>query len=47
MHIKSLGQSIIIISSAEAAYEVFEKRSSIFSGRYFTPMMDLFVNLRA
>lgn len=44
MYLTVFGQPIIIINSAAAAYEVFEKQSSNFSDRLFTPMMELSVS---
>lgn len=41
MHVNVFGQSIVIINSAEAAYEFFEKRSLNNSDRLLTPMMKL------
>ena len=45
MHIKAFRQSIVIISSADAAYETLEKRSSNFSDRPITPMLELSVTI--
>lgn len=35
------------MNTAEAAHEIFEKRSSIYSDRVITPMMEMYVNLSA
>ena len=44
VYLNGLGQSILVINSATAAYELFEKRSSIYSDRGEFPMVkDLFV----
>lgn len=45
VHIRVFGQPIIILSSLEAAHEIFEKHSSNFSDRLFTPMLELYVNI--
>ncbi|KAF8507774.1 cytochrome P450 [Gautieria morchelliformis] len=39
VHIKIFGQSIVIIDTADIAYELFEKRSAIYSDRTELPML--------
>lgn len=34
IHIDAAGQSIVVLNSVEATYDLFEKRSSIYSSRY-------------
>ncbi|KAF8490208.1 cytochrome P450 [Gautieria morchelliformis] len=40
VHIKLLGQSMVIVGTADIAYELFEKRSSIYSDRTELPMVN-------
>ncbi|KAF8511387.1 cytochrome P450 [Gautieria morchelliformis] len=40
VHIKLLGQSMVIIDTADIAYELFKKRSSIYSDRTELPMLN-------
>ncbi|KAJ7247278.1 cytochrome P450 [Mycena rebaudengoi] len=40
IHLDTLGTSIIVLSSAEAANELLEKRSTIYSGRARMPMIN-------
>lgn len=39
MHIQVLGQHIVIIDSMEAAHDLYESRSAIYSSRPNTPML--------
>ncbi|KAJ6585054.1 cytochrome P450 [Mycena capillaripes] len=41
VHASALGQHIIIVNSAKAAFELFEKRSYIYSDRPIVPMIEL------
>ncbi|KAJ6585036.1 cytochrome P450 [Mycena capillaripes] len=41
VHASALGQHIIIVNSAKAAFELFEKRSDIYSDRPIVPMIEL------
>ncbi|KAJ6585037.1 cytochrome P450 [Mycena capillaripes] len=41
VHASALGQHIIIVNSAKAALELFEKRSHIYSGRPIVPIIEL------
>jgi hypothetical protein len=44
VYLKVFGQSILVINSTDVAYELFEKRSSIYSDRTELPMLkDLYV----
>jgi hypothetical protein len=44
VHIKVLGRSMVFVNTAELAYELLEKRSSIYSDRCHLPMVvDLYV----
>ena len=49
IHLSALGQHTIILNSVEAAWDLLEKRSSVYSDRMELPMIvDLWVNsLRA
>lgn len=40
VYLTAVGQSIVVINSAEVAYELFEKRSSIYSDRSEFPMIN-------
>ena len=39
VHVNALGQHIIVLSSVQAAKELLERRSSIYSGRPCVPML--------
>lgn len=39
MYVKVLGQNIIFINSAKAAYDLFEKKSAIYSDRPRLPLL--------
>ena len=41
VHFRVLGQSIIVLNSADAIYELLEKRSATSSDRLQTPMIEL------
>lgn len=41
VYLNVLGTSLLYVNSAEMAYELFEKRSSIYSDRPIVPMLDL------
>ncbi|KAF8587788.1 cytochrome P450 [Ramaria rubella] len=41
VYIKVLGVPMIIVNSMEVAHDLFEKRSSVYSGRYQFPMLTL------
>lgn len=45
VHVNVFGQPIIVVGSAEVAYDLFERRSSIYSGRgHSTMVVDLYVD---
>lgn len=39
MHLNIAGQSIVVLDTAEAATELLERRSSLYSGRPYMPMI--------
>lgn len=39
VYVKVLGQNIIFVNSAKAAYELFEKKSAIYSDRPRLPLL--------
>ncbi len=41
VHASALGQHIIIINSVKTAFELFEKRSHIYSDRPVIPMIEM------
>lgn len=41
IYVKQVAQHIVIVNSAEAAMELFEKRSQIYSDRPYVPMINL------
>lgn len=41
VHANSLGIHVIVLNSAKAVHELFEKRSSIYSDRYYLSSTDL------
>ncbi|KIJ29345.1 hypothetical protein M422DRAFT_188633 [Sphaerobolus stellatus SS14] len=41
IYFEVLGQPLLYVHSSEAAHDLFDKRSSVYSGRYITPMMKL------
>ena len=43
VYLSGLGQSIMVINSPDTIYELFEKRSSIYSDRGDSPMLNLYV----
>ena len=46
VYLDGFGKSIVIINSPDIAYELFEKRSSLYSDRFALPMInDLYVCL--
>lgn len=40
VYLKVLGQPMIVVNSADVAYELFEKGSSIYSDRSDSPMLN-------
>ncbi len=47
MYFQVLGQSIVVLGSSEAIFEFLDKRSANTSGRVQTPMIELWVLLKA
>lgn len=45
MHFNIVGKNLIILSSQTAAYDLLEKRSSIYSSRPRFPVFELYYNL--
>ena len=45
--VRSLGELIVVVNTAKAAQELFEKRSSIHSSRPYLAMADLCVRIYA
>lgn len=44
MHVNVVGQPILVVGSAKVAYDLFERKSSIYSGRANSTMIiDLYV----
>ena len=43
VYLNVLGNSLLYCNSAEMAYELFERRSAIYSDRPYIPMLDLLV----
>jgi hypothetical protein len=41
VHASALGQHIIIVNSVKTAFELFEKRSHIYSDRPVIPMIEM------
>jgi hypothetical protein len=45
VYLNVLGTSLLYVNSAEMAYELFDKRSAIYSDRPTIPMLELYVHV--